>query len=79
MFESLLILLVRIYRAAVSPWLGPCCRFHPSCSVYLMEAVQTHGSWRGIWLGARRVLRCHPWHAGGHDPVPVQPLRRSGI
>ncbi|MGH0036083.1 MAG: membrane protein insertion efficiency factor YidD [Myxococcota bacterium] len=63
-----------IFHALVSPLLGPACRFHPSCSRYGVEAVRTHGALRGSWLTARRIGRCHPFNAGGHDPVPpVQP------
>jgi putative membrane protein insertion efficiency factor len=65
----LLIALVRVYRVAVSPWLPRACRFHPSCSAYAEEALMRHG-WRGAQLAAKRVLRCHPWNAGGVDPVP---------
>jgi putative membrane protein insertion efficiency factor len=62
--------LIRIYQLAISPLLGPRCRFHPTCSDYAREAVMRHGVLRGVWLGARRVGRCHPWHPGGIDPVP---------
>jgi len=65
-----LILLVRVYRLLVSPLLPPACRFHPSCSEYAVGALERHGALRGSWLAARRVLRCHPWHPGGFDPVP---------
>jgi len=57
------------YRAAVSPWLGPCCRFAPSCSAYAGEAIQRFGVRRGGWMAVKRVLRCHPFHPGGWDPV----------
>jgi hypothetical protein len=63
--------LLRGYQLLISPLLGPRCRFHPSCSQYAIEAVRLHGSLRGSWLGLRRLLRCHPWHPGGYDPVPA--------
>jgi putative membrane protein insertion efficiency factor len=62
--------LIRIYQLVVSPHLGDCCRFHPSCSQYACEALDTHGSLRGGLLAARRICRCHPFNAGGFDPVP---------
>ena len=62
--------LVQVYRYALSPLLGPRCRFYPSCSAYALEALEVHGGWAGAWLAARRILRCHPWHPGGYDPVP---------
>jgi len=62
--------LVRLYQATVSPLLGPRCRYAPSCSAYAVEALRTHGVWRGLALGAWRILRCHPWAEGGYDPVP---------
>ncbi len=66
----LLIWLVRVYQLALSPLLGSNCRFTPTCSQYAIEALKAHGAIHGIWLTVRRVLRCHPWHPGGHDPVP---------
>ncbi|MGH8231267.1 MAG: membrane protein insertion efficiency factor YidD [Steroidobacteraceae bacterium] len=76
--HQLLCILIRLYQLTVSPLLGPRCRFHPSCSHYALEALQRHGSVRGLWLTLRRVARCHPFHAGGYDPVPtVDPSARS--
>ena len=69
-----LISAVRIYQAALSPLLGPCCRFSPSCSEYCIEAIATHGAVGGLRLGVKRELKCHPFHEGGPDPVP--PLQR---
>jgi len=66
----LLIALLRAYRFAISPLYGQVCRYHPSCSAYALEAVTVHGSRRGSWYAVRRVARCHPWAAGGYDPVP---------
>jgi putative membrane protein insertion efficiency factor len=68
--RQLLILLLRGYRLVISPIYGQVCRYHPSCSAYALEAVTQHGALRGAWLAARRVGRCHPWAAGGYDPVP---------
>ena len=68
--SRLLSLLIVGYRYSVSPLLGMHCRFHPSCSAYALEALERHGATRGGWLAIRRLARCHPWHPGGHDPVP---------
>ncbi|MEW5781839.1 MAG: membrane protein insertion efficiency factor YidD [Pseudomonadota bacterium] len=65
-----LIWLVRAYQLLISPFFPPSCRFHPTCSHYAIEALEKHGPLWGTWLALRRVLRCHPWHPGGHDPVP---------
>ncbi|MBI3608880.1 MAG: membrane protein insertion efficiency factor YidD [Nitrospirae bacterium] len=59
-----------LYRMAISPYLPPACRFVPSCSAYATEAIQRHGAIKGMWLAMRRLLRCHPFHAAGYDPVP---------
>jgi len=66
----LLVTLVRGYRLLLSPWLGSACRFEPTCSVYAIGALQTHGAARGSYLTLRRLARCQPWCQGGHDPVP---------
>lgn len=68
--NALLIGVVRAYRFFLSPWLGSACRFTPTCSAYALDALQTHGPAAGSYLAARRLLRCHPACAGGHDPVP---------
>ena len=68
--QKILIALLRGYRYLLSPWLGNRCRFHPSCSHYAIESLENHGALRGLWLSLRRVMRCHPWHRGGYDPVP---------
>ncbi len=70
MLSRLLLALITLYRWTLSPLLGPRCRFHPSCSQYTADAIRTHGALAGCWLGLRRLLRCHPWHPGGYDPVP---------
>ena len=68
--RAILIVLIRGYQLLLSPLLGNHCRFYPSCSQYAREAIERHGALRGGWLAIRRVLRCHPWHPGGVDPVP---------
>ena len=68
--KSLLLLLLRAYKLGISPFLGPKCRFHPSCSEYATEAIREHGAAAGSLLTARRLCKCHPWHPGGFDPVP---------
>jgi putative membrane protein insertion efficiency factor len=65
-----LIWLVRAYQLVISPFVPPSCRFYPTCSHYAIEALQKHGVLKGGWLAVHRIARCHPWHPGGHDPVP---------
>jgi len=71
-----LVLMITFYQRFISPALPPSCRYFPSCSSYALEALLKHGAWRGSWLAVRRIGRCHPWHAGGYDPVP--PARERG-
>jgi len=68
--KAAVLLALRFYRTAISPLYAPCCRFTPTCSEYAQEAVAKYGALRGLGLAARRLLRCHPFHAGGWDPVP---------
>jgi putative membrane protein insertion efficiency factor len=75
LIARVLLAVVAFYRRWISPLLGPRCRFAPSCSAYAAEAIGVHGAGRGSWLALRRLLRCHPFHPGGHDPVP--PARSS--
>lgn len=65
-----LLVLIAGYRYFISPWLPRRCRFAPTCSAYAAEAIALHGPWVGMRLAIARIARCHPWHAGGHDPVP---------
>lgn len=67
--KSALIYILRGYQVLISPLLPPACRFTPTCSEYAIEAVRHHGALRGVYLAARRLLRCHPFHPGGYDPV----------
>jgi len=73
----LLTFLVRFYRSAISPMYASSCRFEPTCSQYAMEAIRCHGAIRGSWLSIRRILRCHPFHPGGYDPVPCSEHSRD--
>ncbi len=78
--RALLRALIRSYQLLLSPWLGARCRFYPSCSCYALDALESHGSLRGGILALRRLARCHPWHAGGYDPVPLKsPLTHSCV
>lgn len=80
MVQRALIAAVKAYRLLLSPWLGSACRFEPTCSVYAIEALETHGAARGSYLVLSRLGRCHPWCEGGHDPVPAvkEALRKEG-
>lgn len=69
-FQIILIGAVRFYQICISPWFPRTCIYTPTCSQYFIEAVQKYGPLKGSWMGIRRILRCHPWHEGGYDPVP---------
>ncbi|HEX6996519.1 MAG TPA: membrane protein insertion efficiency factor YidD [Gammaproteobacteria bacterium] len=73
----LLLAAIKLYQAALSPWMGRSCRFHPTCSAYAAEAVARHGAARGAWLALKRLGRCHPWGAFGYDPVPGPAVPRA--
>lgn len=72
---KILIAIIRFYQGAISPLLAPACRYTPTCSQYGIEAIQKHGVLKGVYLGFKRVMRCHPWGKHGHDPVPEKKLR----
>jgi putative membrane protein insertion efficiency factor len=72
-----LMILIRVYQWTLSPMLGAHCRFYPSCSCYAHEAIERHGALAGTWLAAKRLARCHPFAAGGYDPVPDERPRLS--
>lgn len=76
MIRWLLVLLVKLYRWLLSPVLPPSCRFYPSCSAYALTALERHGAARGTYLTVKRLLRCHPFHPGGIDPVPELTTKR---
>ncbi len=71
--RKLMVILIRFYQTAISPYLGPSCRFTPTCSQYAVEAFQRHTFFRALWLSVRRIGRCHPWGGSGYDPVPPVP------
>lgn len=70
MIRRFFILLIKGYSYLISPFMGNNCRYTPTCSAYTQEAVEKHGVIKGLWLGIKRISRCHPWHEGGYDPVP---------
>ncbi|WP_199563440.1 MULTISPECIES: membrane protein insertion efficiency factor YidD [unclassified Oceanispirochaeta] len=68
--SRILLFFVIIYKKVISPWLPRSCRFYPTCSSYAQEALLKHGPWKGLYLSVKRILKCHPRHPGGYDPVP---------
>ncbi|MFK8027244.1 MAG: membrane protein insertion efficiency factor YidD [Gammaproteobacteria bacterium] len=75
--NKIFIAIIRFYQMCISPMLGPHCRFSPSCSQYALEAIQTHGSLKGLYLTIKRISKCHPFHTGGHDPVPEKIMDKN--
>lgn len=71
-FSFPFIVLIRGYQLLISPWLGNNCRYQPTCSQYAKEAIEQYGAIKGIYLGTKRILRCHPWGGSGYDPVPLK-------
>jgi len=69
MIRSFVVAIIVFYQRFISPLKGPSCRFYPSCSTYTLQAVEKHGLLKGFFLSLRRIIRCHPWHPGGYDPV----------
>jgi len=69
-FSYPFLLLIKIYRYTLSPYIGNQCRYFPTCSHYAEDALKSHGVVKGLWMAIKRVFRCHPWHEGGYDPVP---------
>ena len=70
LINYILILLIKAYQVTLSPLIGPNCRYHPTCSQYMIESIKKYGPFKGVWFGIKRISRCHPWGGSGHDPVP---------
>ncbi|QNT73117.1 membrane protein insertion efficiency factor YidD [Bacillus licheniformis] len=77
--KTVFLLLIRFYQKWISPALPPTCRFYPTCSNYGLEAIEKHGAFKGGWLTIKRILKCHPFHPGGIDPVPEKSKRISAL
>ncbi len=77
--RKIVIFFIRIYQYAISPYIAPSCRYTPCCSHYSIEAIERFGITKGLWLAVRRILRCHPWHEGGYDPVPAKTVVEKKI
>ncbi len=75
--SSLLVGLIRLYQGILSPYLGRSCRYNPTCSQYTLEAIQLWGPIKGLWMGLKRISRCHPWGNHGYDPVPKPKLKEQ--
>ena len=75
--NKIFILLIKFYQKFISPFCPGCCRYRPTCSQYMIEAIQIHGVCKGLFLGIKRLLRCHPWGGSGFDPVPLKKIKKS--
>lgn len=74
--RKLLVILIKFYQYLISPFMANNCRFYPTCSHYCVDALETHGVFKGLWLSIKRIFSCHPWHEGGYDPVPKKHLSK---
>ena len=79
MIQKILIALIKFYQLALSPLKVGVCRYQPTCSQYMLEALKTHGVLKGLWLGTKRLLRCHPWGGSGYDPVPPKENQHKSL
>ena len=77
MIKKLLILPIKFYQIFISPLCRGCCRYRPTCSQYMIEAIRIHGAFKGVWLGIKRILRCNPWGGAGFDPVPEKETKHK--
>lgn len=77
MLKQIVILPIRFYQKAISPMIGANCRFQPTCSHYMVDSIMEWGIIRGIWMGLKRIFKCHPWGPHGHDPVPKNPKNKT--
>ncbi len=75
--RQIILLLIKVYRLILSPFIGQHCRYTPTCSEYALESVERYGAMQGSWLAVKRLSRCHPWHAGGYDPVPTNKKEKA--
>lgn len=77
LLKRILIAPIRFYQGAISPLLGPSCRFQPTCSSYMIQAIEEWGPLKGLWLGIKRISKCHPWGPWGYDPIPRREEKQS--
>lgn len=75
--KKIVLLFIKFYQVCISPFLGKNCRFYPTCSAYTYEAIEIHGIIKGVYLGVKRIIRCHPFNKGGYDPVPPKKIKNN--